>query len=245
MLTALSNALQTPIIVFSSMVCHPILCIEPTKPTVHLPLLVAYNQSGPGHFDAVSPITEGNPDIVSVQVFKCSCGKNTKSSVNNCGKQHTKYTTIIRCPCLKRNVACNEMCRCRDCGNPCGVRPSHKPIRKRFKHKWQEHTQICSAEFATQRNETLQEGSITKFEFFVMVNITNYCEEENIDLSTENILSIYNQIATVAKDRNYTSTLRPLTPPIVNTFLNQHEKNLEIFKELCQMQLEWNITKET
>ena len=133
----------------------------------------------------------------------------------------------------------------RDCGNPCGVRPSHNPIRKRFKHKWQELTPICSAECATQRNEVLKEGSITKFEFFVMVNITNYCDEEDTDLSTENILSIYNQIATVTKDRNYTSTLRPLTPPIINRFLNQQKKNLQTFKVPCQMQLEWNITKET
>ena len=76
----------------------------------------------------------------------------------------------------------------------------------------------------------------------MIVNITNYCDEGDMDLSTENILSMYNQIATVTKDKNYTSTLYPLIPLIANEFLNQHKKNLEIFKALCQIQLEWNIT---
>ena len=74
MLTALSNALQ-------------ILCFSPWSVTLYsvlnLPnqryICLCYNQSGPGHFDAASLITEGNPDIVSDQVIKCSCGKNTKS----------------------------------------------------------------------------------------------------------------------------------------------------------------------
>ena len=51
MLTALLNALQTPIIVFSSIACHPFFCVTPNTQSIPIPLMVAFNQSGVGHYD--------------------------------------------------------------------------------------------------------------------------------------------------------------------------------------------------
>ena len=106
MLTALSNALQAPFIVFSSIACHPIFCVEPTKQVMIQPLFVAYNQSGPGHFDGVVPISEKRPqDLSDPKVSTCSCGKNTKTSdINSCCQKQSKYTTTVRCPCLKKHT---------------------------------------------------------------------------------------------------------------------------------------------
>ena len=53
MLTCLANVLEAPILVFSSLSYHPIFCVTPETQRVSVPLMVAYNQYGAGHFDGV------------------------------------------------------------------------------------------------------------------------------------------------------------------------------------------------
>lgn len=54
MLTSLSNALQTPIVVFSSIACHPFFCVMPNTQTIPIPLMVAFSQCGVRHYDGIT-----------------------------------------------------------------------------------------------------------------------------------------------------------------------------------------------
>ena len=136
MLTALSNALQTPIIVFSSIACHPYFCLTPRTQTIPVPLMLAFNQSGAGHYDGVVAKLTTIPS--ATDPVRCGCGKNDTSGQTHCHEQGSKYTTNIRCVCVKAGVGCSERCRCKNCTNPCGQHQlSGIPRRKRAKHQWQ------------------------------------------------------------------------------------------------------------
>jgi hypothetical protein len=126
--------------------------------------------------------------------------------------------------------------------NPCGARPLHTQMRKRFKHKWQEHSTVCRVEFAERKDEELKEGPITKLEFFVMVNICEYCDEEDIDPTTENLSSLYHQIVAATTYRLYFEFANFNRTNILR-FIQQHKKDFDIFKAVCDMQLDWNNTK--
>ena len=75
MLTSLANALQTPIIVFSSIAYHPFFCVTPNTPTIPVPLMVAYNQCGAGHYDGVILKGKTNESSTSTKNCMCTCGK--------------------------------------------------------------------------------------------------------------------------------------------------------------------------
>ena len=64
MLTCLSNALQTLIIVFSSIACRR---ITPNNQTIHAPIMVAFNQWDAGYYDGV---IEKKKVTLLVETFK-------------------------------------------------------------------------------------------------------------------------------------------------------------------------------
>ena len=135
MLTCLSNALQTPIIVFSSIACHPIFCITPSTQIISTPIMVAFTQWGAGHYDGV---VEKKEVTSLVEPVKCSCGKNDKFDNTHCNVIKHKYTELVRCACLKQGTACTVNYQCKNCDNPCGKRVlGFTPPRKRAKHEWQ------------------------------------------------------------------------------------------------------------
>ena len=67
---------QTPIIVFS---CHLLFCITSNTQTIPIPIMVAFNQSGAGHYDGVCPKDKVLPSVTDA--VKCDCGKNDTSGV--------------------------------------------------------------------------------------------------------------------------------------------------------------------
>ena len=248
MLTSLSNVLQTPIIVFSSIACHPFFCVTPNTQTIPLPLMVAFNQAGAGHYDGVISKDKGQSDQSTTEntanSVTCVCGKNSSTNKTHCHEIKHKYTTSVRCACLKNGTSCKVNCRCKNCENPCGQRPLvDVPRRKRAKHDWQEHRQLSSIQFAQKKKEQLSSGPLTKVEFFLMVNILEYCCEEDIDATPDNIFSIYDKIFASVDDP--TIPLRPMTKQRIQDFLSLHQKCLTIFTTMCGMQLEWNMSKET
>ena len=231
MLTALCNALQTPIIVFSSIECHPFFCITPQNQRISVPVIVAYTQFGPGHYDGVAPknTTAASDDAdASANVKKpiqCNCGKNDKEGTTHCQEIQYKYTTTCRCPCLKKNIQCTDARKCKNCSNPHGQRPP-KDVqkRKRFKHDWQEYKMSSSIEFAEFNREKIVTGPFTKLEYFILENILRYCDEEDISTTRDNIHSMYTQIikAAIQSDPNI---------PISHKNISDIEKFLVIYKK--------------
>ena len=244
MLTSLANALGMPIIVFSSIAYHPIFCITPEKQSISVPLLVAFNQYGAGHYDGVLPKPERTPGPTVSKKVKCSCGKTNRGEQAHCQEIQHKYTTTVRCPCLKNKLGCSLDCSCKNCHNPNGQNiTADRPKRKRAKHDWQQVDHHTSLEFAKMKHELLSSGPLTKFEFFLLENILTYCSEEGIDETPENISSIYDSIQThIQTDPSLPMSTKSIQD--ITKFLDIHKKNLAVFTALCEMQLQWNLGNE-
>ena len=118
MILALANILQATIAVFSSIECHPVFCITPRVQTISFPFMVAFTQFGSGHYDGVSIIPDSEEPLK--QSSACRCGKNDKGNKEHYIEITSKYTTLIKCPCLKSNLGCQESCYCKNCNNPLG-----------------------------------------------------------------------------------------------------------------------------
>ena len=153
MILSLSNALGLPLIIFSSAIYHPLINITPRHLRASIPLYLAFNQYGAGHYDGVTlSSTSSRPHSVtsSIQSAQCSCGKNDKSDKTHCQPQVMKYTSVTRCQCYKEQKACTPFCKCKNCSNPFGNNlpaSNAMPSRKRPRQQWQ-CTVPKSAQFA-------------------------------------------------------------------------------------------------
>ena len=126
---ALSNLLKCPILVLTSMESCNIIPFIPENLSCNVPIFVAFNQHGPGHYDSTRPYNASpNIDNESEDVHEadredmkpCRCGKsgnngksgdNGKKSCNSGGK----YSS--RCKCFKFKKPCTG-CKCVNCDNP-------------------------------------------------------------------------------------------------------------------------------
>ena len=71
------------------------------------PLFIAYNQDGPGHYDAVchiDAIGDRENTRVELQVERCTCGRNSSKGVS-CAYSLYHYST--KCPCFEAEQPCN------------------------------------------------------------------------------------------------------------------------------------------
>ena len=134
---AITNALGIPLII-STMSSHPFISLSPRKVHVLVRLVIAFDHHGSGHYDAIEhdpvPKAKTAPTIAG-----CTCGKGDKTSAKHRILTQAKYTTIMRCPCLKQRKPCTQQCHCRNCHNPHGQRLTinSSPLRQQRKHKWQ------------------------------------------------------------------------------------------------------------
>ena len=84
MIVALSNALELPFIVFTTLLYHPILNQTPRNQAVALPIFLAHTHFGLGHYDALvvsdKKSTIGSlfdsKSVPSTSSTLCTCGKN-------------------------------------------------------------------------------------------------------------------------------------------------------------------------
>ena len=122
-LHALSKALGIHFIVFTTLECYPVIQIVTQEIKCATPVYLAYNHNGLGHYDAVVPVASESTSTTVVEVPKtridyCTCGKNAVTQeAESCVPITSKYTTTIRCSCLKSNRMCTSLCRCVNCGN--------------------------------------------------------------------------------------------------------------------------------
>lgn len=240
----LSNVLGIPIIVLSSAINHPLINITPRHMTVPIPLYIAYNQYGVGHYDAIitsnnSQLPTSSTSAASTEVAHCTCGKNDKSSQTRCKPQEMKYTSVIRCPCCKNETACTVLCKCKNCKNPFGCQPEIEEAgvaRKRPRHMWQHNVQKSSI-FATEVMKTVPTGPRSILEFFVLECTLKYCLREGIDTTTRNIEIVYNTAAELADTLEDKLPLSTKTEGDIERFLREHDHILRVYKEICFSQV--------
>ena len=172
MILAISNALEIPVIVYSSALHHPFVYISPRSLKVTYPLHVAFLQYGPGHYNGISKSDTCKNDAMvspcsSLHTMKCNCGVRNMgdSDEDHCVPLTRKYSTFVRCPCLRAGSGCSEACRCKNCNNPLGKHQQQSSFTKvcRQRHVWQRKVKK-SALFSKQFEENVKKGPCTPLE---------------------------------------------------------------------------------
>ena len=239
MVLALANTLNLPIIVFTSNICYPIVYVTPREAKSYLPIYIAYMQCGPGHYDSV--VVRSNkksPEPVPSVENYCTCGKNDKNKESHhCVPITSKYTTVVRCPCLKNGKGCLK-CKCKNCNNPLGkfVQCTEEgPKRKRFKHENQKNIPK-SAIYAAQCGEELSLGKRTTLEYFVLEGLFKHCQNAGLE-SISDMSTIYSSVVELASSFEENLPISPKTDIEMEKFKAEHFHNINVFKELCYGQL--------
>lgn len=239
---ALSNVLCLPIIVFSSIEHYPVINVTPRSIALPVPVFIAYNQYGSGHYDGViqslnHPIPMPTIPSDMSKGTRCNCGKNDKTGKMSCLPQESKYTTITRCPCYKSDMPCNTSCACKNCANPRGERvlsTQKKPSRKRQRHPWQVQLPKSSI-FALDAGEKVPAGPRSILEFFALDQSVKFCIEEGIDVSADNVLVIYNTVVEVSQAIQSEKSLQLAMKTLedIDTFLKEYDHLRNVFQSLC------------
>ena len=229
---ALSNLLGVPLIIFSSSASHPVITITPRQLKIPVPLYLAYNQYGAGHYDAAVLYDDNNvKSLASPRSAKmCSCGKLGRG---HCTKVDYKYTTTVHCPCFKENRACTEKCKCTNCQNSYGSKYISLPSRKRPRQQYQ----IKVPKSGLDAGELITSGPKSMFQFFLLQCVLRHCTREGIELSSENIATIFNAIVEIADTQDICFPLERMSTERIDSFLREHTHLVTVFKALCLAKL--------
>ena len=253
MVVAISNALGLPIIIFSSASHYPVISIAPRVCRASLPLYVAFNQSGPGHYDAVSfkthtptPSHNSSPPQLpghETNISRCTCGKGNKhySTAERCTIMQYKYTTSIRCPCLLAGEPCTPLCTCHNCANPKGIRPkvSSRVREQRKRHAWNLKS-TKSVTYAHQEQENILTGPRTQLEYFLVSQILTFCRQNQIDTCLDTVQGIYLSCVELAQVLDISQPLGPNTTEEISKILDEYESHRKVFEATCIAQLKIN-----
>ena len=124
---AMATALASHIVLFRTdddTPCYISPQLDPAERTIFL----VFNPIGSGHYDAAVPFNSLQHETPQPPT-KCSCGVNT--DIKSCCPM-PRYSS--RCPCLKNGKECTSLCRCKNCVNPKGPKPTVVKSRKRRGH---------------------------------------------------------------------------------------------------------------
>ena len=237
---AVSNALGMPIFIIPTMLSQPVIALNPRKAHVFFRILVAFNHHGCGHYDAIDisnlPFLRENHQS-DIQGKGCTCGRGEKGTSSHCIVKCAKYTTIVRCPCLKAKIPCTMTCACKNCSNENGRKETHNiKGQGRQRHKWQINIEK-SMELALTRGEQVTPGVRTMFEFFILEEILNYCNTHSIEQNTQTVLMIYNAAHEISKGLLGIHSLRAKVEDDIDTFLKEHAHIVQSFQCIVVSQL--------
>ena len=156
-------------IVSTSSIGQPVITITPRHLKVPIPVHLAFNQSGAGHYDG-AVLCDADQTIAAFTInytfdeSPCSCGKNEQitpsSSLINV---YNAYTL----KCCKESKPCTNLCRCKTCNNPFGEKncPQKTPCRHQDSHGSKQIPK--SVKFVLDAREHVSSGPRSILEFFV------------------------------------------------------------------------------
>ena len=243
MIKAVSNILSIPIIVFSSALHYPVVYTTPRICHSPIPLYLAFNQSGAGHYSALSfqqnkERSTNGQEVKTKNSRRCTCGQKDKSSTSRrCVPLQSKYTSVVRCSCLASNKSCNSSCLCHNCSNPNGPRPPkpRHPTQKRMRqnHAWQNSTEKSSL-YAHHLDEQVSKGPHTKLEYLLLAQIiqflNKYSSQTEVDLCL--ISKVYHLCLTLVATASL--PLGSKTDEEIQAMVQIYLKNFAVFKSLCE-----------
>lgn len=239
-MSVLADLLQIPIVLLTSIEGLPIIQIIPDIICLHYQLYIAYNQYGPGHYDAtiaqpdlpkVKP--ECNSPLLSVAGSSCRCGTNKPK-----GEQDPSELLVVctntaarktRCPCYKAGLDCNQMCKCVNCGNGKSDQIESKMLHSELglgskRRRKSSYLKQTSEKFLTENDLSVIAGPYTLNEHCVIQSIICYILANNLKrevlFSGTYIHKLYNSVSSVMGD----SSIRPKSLRSIETVLRELRK---------------------
>ena len=214
---AMSNILQIPLVIFTSMENYPITQVIPrTRVLSEVPIYLAYNHGGSGHYNlavevtrtqsnaATAEVTGKEPekhlqvevDVPSLHEAGCSCGR---GNAGKTGKSEFCKYYRSRCPCFRNLRRCSDKCSCRLCANPFGSKVQEKGIlgplpRKRQKQDLQQDIKQTDKGYMEQKTEEPIATSWTEDELYVIEALILYLLVTSQDITPDRIFAEYHKI---------------------------------------------------
>ena len=149
-----------------------------------------------GHYDCALPFNFNSsvPQQSKSLSLSCRCGVNKTDETSSC-KPSPFYAT--RCKCLKESKPCTSECKCRNCGNPAGVRPQlHVKPRTKRKHVFQQDVPT-SKRFANECGEEISRGVWSDFESILLSEVitrVSATNEQDDQFEYNIITKLYNEV---------------------------------------------------
>ncbi len=257
MVVAVANALGIQVVIFSSAHHYPLIYITPRVCKTSIPLYVAFNQGGAGHYDAVIASAASSPSLSSTSstpppvdnVNRCTCGHNLKhySALKRCTTIEKKYTSIVLCPCFANGRSCTSSCICKNCSNPNGMKPA-KPAgskqRQRYKQPWQHYPIPKSSLYALESQENLSTGSRTQLEYILVAQIVKYLQLKGVDWDVDTVHAVYIVCTELTGVLKVSWPLGWKNDRELNLILSELEKNKRVFESTCITQLKINFSSQ-
>ncbi|XP_028410080.1 uncharacterized protein LOC114532711 [Dendronephthya gigantea] len=209
---AMANVLGIPLGIITSEPSTPIINVCPRGFVMTAtPIFLAYTSSGPGHYNAVSPIvplhpsgtvdtTESRNVVDCKENFKsstpgrkgCRCGQTTQAQKNRKAKPLKKYKSYKRCNCMIKFKSCCDRCKCvGKCGG-CTCKTRVVKVRRktksspRVKHILQTQKNILPS------GSTPEENTTNFLEVCVLCSIINFFRSGYFTLwDAETVYSLY------------------------------------------------------
>ncbi len=190
-IAALSNLLQSPLVLFTSRLNQPLHIQYPTySPMVSPnPIYLAYLQVGSGHYDAVVQGSEDQCSDSHVGAVHpgCNCGRKSTFKGNACSFSLNRYSS--RCPCYNEKRPCSHFCKCKGCTNSFGTKSTMVPPtcgQKRKRVAFDNQAVPLKGKRTMKFMETVGEpiliGNLSRMEFLVFCSIVqNLMQDNNFD----------------------------------------------------------------
>ena len=210
--TATVNAIQIPIVVFTSAASFPITTVMPTykeAATAH-PICLALTQYGGGHYDAVIPAApprnceelDYDDRQESDNAPECSCGRRNKGNKST-ACTNTEFGYRTRCPCHRAKRACTHRCKCKNCANELGKTeapdtPKAKRTRAHFPNQSFDLKGKGGGKFMKEVGETPKLGPWTDFEFLLAASILRELDDAT-SIDVDEFVGITDAIKSVAE----------------------------------------------
>ena len=250
MVLAVSNALGVPIVVFSFASHYPVINVTPRVCEVPVPLYIAYNQAGPGHYDGVSfkgGSTQQNIEKLQQHTNdkKCNCGKNKHySRTQRCTIVQFKYTISIRCPCLLADSPCSLACNCINCANPKGTRPEIPTRhRERRKHAWSLKSVKGLSYYANQEQEKISPGPRTELEYLLVAELIKFCNQNEIEADICIIQQLYMTCLDLMQVMDPSLPISTKSIEEIIKIVNEYDRHRQVFQATCIAQVKINFDK--
>lgn len=236
---AMANLTGIPLIIISSLENHGIFRIDPENPHTSDPIMLSFNQSGVGHYDAVTNISEE-----ASRSATCRCGVNNKSKSSfSCITVVGQYSS--RCKCLKAKQACSISCGCVSCANPHGKHHEEFPRATGSKRVRQRHDLALLPpvkKFMAERGESVERGPWTMYEYLVFEGILQHHLEEGVPITPQSLHGSYEQVANMVEMNNDLKV--PLGRKTVRQIASRLQRHFEIgsvFQTLFKQQISFNV----